>query len=111
MDVIVHIPDDLASRFSAAASDLSRRALELLALEEYKSGHITKAVLRRLLGVTSRYELDGFLKAHEVWIDYTVEDFRRDAHHMIHLSPPPGVTRAHSCAPYGVLYRGKMRAA
>jgi len=39
--------------------------------------------LRRLLGLTSRYELDGFLKAHEVWIDYTVEDFRcemRDLH-------------------------------
>ena len=66
MDVTVHIPDDLASRLSAAGGDLSRRALEALALEEYKSGHITKAEVRRLLGFSTRYELDGFLKAHEV---------------------------------------------
>ena len=57
---------------------LSRRALEALGLEEYKRGRINKTVLRRLLGFTSRYELDGFLKAHDVWIDYIVEDFHRE---------------------------------
>jgi hypothetical protein len=46
-----------------AGSDLSRR---VLALEEYKAGRITKAELRRLLGFETRYELDGFLKAHDV---------------------------------------------
>jgi hypothetical protein len=67
----------LAEQLSAAGGDLSRRALEALGLQEYKSGRITKAVLRRLLGFTSRYELDGFLKAHDVLIDYTVDDFHR----------------------------------
>jgi hypothetical protein len=52
--------------------------LEAFGLEEFKNGHITKAELRRLLGFSTRYELDGFLKAHEVWIDYTVEDYRRE---------------------------------
>jgi hypothetical protein len=61
-----------------AGCDLSRRALEALALEEYRSGHPTKVEVHRLLGFSSRYELDGFLKAHAVWIDYTVEDFRRE---------------------------------
>ena len=78
MNVIVRIPDDIAGRLSASGGDLSRRALEALGLEEYKSGHITKAELRRLLGIGTRYELDGFLKAHQVWVDYTVEDFRRE---------------------------------
>lgn len=78
MDLTVHIPDELVSQLSAAGGDLSRRALEAFGLEEYKSGRIGKSVLRRLLGFTSRYELDGFLKAHDVWIDYTVEDFRRE---------------------------------
>jgi hypothetical protein len=50
MDVTVHIPDDIAARLCAAGGDLSRLALEGLALEEDKSGHITKAELRRLLG-------------------------------------------------------------
>ena len=35
------------------------------------------AQLRLLLGIESRYELDGFLKEHNVY-DYTVEDFEHD---------------------------------
>ncbi len=78
MDVTVHIPDDLAGPLKAAAGDLSRRALEGLALEEFKSGHITTAQLRRLLGFETRYELDGFLKAHGILMSVTAEDVRRD---------------------------------
>ena len=78
MDLTVHIPDDLVAPLTAAGGDLSRRALEAFALEEYKSGHIGKAGLRRLLGLTSRYELDGFLKAHDVWVDATVDDVRKE---------------------------------
>jgi hypothetical protein len=63
---------------SASGGDLSRRALEALALEEFKNGHITKPELRRLLGFGTRYRLDGFLKAHDVYEDYTMEDFDQD---------------------------------
>jgi Uncharacterised protein family (UPF0175) len=78
MNLTVEIPDDLVELLSAEGGDLSRRALEAFALEEYKSGHVTKAELRRLPGFSTRYELDGFLKAHEVWADYTIEDLRRE---------------------------------
>lgn len=78
MNLTVEIPDDLVARLNAEGGDLSRRALEALALEEYKCGHLTKAELRRLLGFSTRYELDGFLKAHEVWPDYTIDDLHRD---------------------------------
>jgi hypothetical protein len=77
MQLTVEIPDDLARRFGGGA-ELSRRALELLALEQYKGGHLTEAELQRLLGFGTRYELDGFLKAHEVWPDVTIEDLRQD---------------------------------
>jgi hypothetical protein len=30
------------------------------------------------LGFASRYELDGFLKKHEVWLDYTWRDVEQD---------------------------------
>ena len=63
---------------SADGRDLSRRALEALALEEFKSGHLTKPELRRLLDFETRYELDGFLKAHEVYEDYTMEDLEQE---------------------------------
>jgi Uncharacterised protein family (UPF0175) len=78
MNLTVHIPDDLASRLSAEGGDLSRRALEAFGLEEYKSGRVTQAELRRLLGFETRYQLDGFLKAHDIWIDYTLEDAKSE---------------------------------
>jgi predicted HTH domain antitoxin len=78
MNLTVEIPDDVAGQLSATGGDLSRRALEAFGLAEYKSEHISLAALRRLLGFASRDELDGFLKAHNVWIDYTVEDLRRE---------------------------------
>jgi hypothetical protein len=79
MHLDLEIPDDLVGPLSAAGPDLSRRALEALGVEEYKKRFITKAQLRRLLGIETRYELDGFLKSHEVWIEYTLEDAHRDA--------------------------------
>jgi hypothetical protein len=78
MKLTVQIPDDLARSMGAAGGDLSRRALEAPALEEFKSGHITRPELRRLLGFETRYELDGFLKAHEVYEAYTMEDLERE---------------------------------
>lgn len=78
MEVTLHIPDEVAARLTAAGKDLSRRALEALALEEYKAGRLTEAQLRQLLGFQTRVELDGFLKSHEVWLNYTLEDLERE---------------------------------
>jgi uncharacterized protein YgbK (DUF1537 family) len=41
MQVTVDIPDDVAERLKAAGGDLSRRALEALALEAYKRRQLT----------------------------------------------------------------------
>ncbi len=77
MELTVRIPDDLACRMGASG-DLSRRALEALAAEEYKHGRLTKPELRRLLGFETGHEIDGFLKAHDVFEDYTLEDLERE---------------------------------
>jgi uncharacterized protein UPF0175 len=78
MEVTIQIPDELARRLRDAGCDLSRRALEGFALQEYKGGRISTAELRRLLGFGTRYALDGFLKAQDVWIEYTLEDLERE---------------------------------
>jgi hypothetical protein len=78
MEVTVHIPDDLVSLMNVAGPDLSRRALEALALEEYRNGRISDPELLRLLGFQTRYELDGFLKAHGCYEDITIADVERD---------------------------------
>jgi len=78
MELTLQIPDDVAQRLSAAGGDLSRRALEALVAEEYKQGHLTKPDLRRLLGFETGDQIDSFLKTHDVWIDYTIEDLERE---------------------------------
>jgi len=79
MEFAVHIPDDIAERLGAAENGgLSRRALEALLAEEYRLGHLNKPDLRRMLGFETSYEIDGFLKAHNVYEDYTMEDFERE---------------------------------
>jgi hypothetical protein len=64
MEITLRIPDDLAGRLGTAG-EVQRRALEALALEEYKLGHLTKPELRRLLGFATGEALDGFLRAHD----------------------------------------------
>ncbi len=74
----MEIPDDVAARLTVAGSDLSRRALEALIADEYRQGRLTKPDLRRTLGFTTSDQIDTFLKAHEVWIDYTLEELERE---------------------------------
>jgi len=78
INLSVEIPDDLARSLSAAGGDLSRRVLEAVALDEYQSGRLTKPELRQALGFATGYELDGFLKAHQVWIEYDEQDLVRE---------------------------------
>jgi hypothetical protein len=66
MEVTVRIPDDLAQRLGTAG-ELERRALEVLALEEYRLGRLTRPELRRLLGFGAGDALDGFLKTHDLF--------------------------------------------
>ncbi len=76
MTVMVPIPEDLAARFGSEA-ELGRRAVEALALEEYRAGRLTRPELRHLLGFATRGELDGFLKDKGVADGITIEEFER----------------------------------
>ena len=77
MEITLRIPDELA-RLLGSTGEIERRALEALALEEYKLGHLTKPELRRLLGFGTRAKLDEFLKGHDVFEPFTLEDVERE---------------------------------
>jgi Uncharacterised protein family (UPF0175) len=73
----------LAKRPSLAAletpgQELSRSVFEAVVLEAYRERKLSTAQLQRLLGFETGYELDGFLKAHQVWLEYSLEDLKRD---------------------------------
>jgi hypothetical protein len=78
MNLNVQIPDDIASRLTAGGDDLTRRALEAFVADEYKHDRITKPELQRLLGIETSFQVDEFLKAHDVWIEYTREEAARE---------------------------------
>lgn len=78
MQLVLDIPDELSAALAASGTDLSRAAFEAIALEAYRERKLTTAQLRRLLGFASQYELDGFLKEREVWLDYSWRDLEQD---------------------------------
>ncbi|HTB14181.1 MAG TPA: UPF0175 family protein [Bryobacteraceae bacterium] len=79
MQVTLDVPEDLAPLLSQSPGGLTKVALEALALEGLRSGKISVAQARRLLGIGSRYEMDGFLKAHEIFLPLSIEEVERDA--------------------------------
>jgi predicted HTH domain antitoxin len=79
MQVTMKIPDEMAQRLTPRGQDLARATLEALAIKGYRSGALTAYQTRRLLGFETRYELDGFLKEHNVWeYAYSLEDLVED---------------------------------
>jgi hypothetical protein len=77
MNLILHIPDDLAERLGVDG-DLDRQALEALAVEAFRAGRLQKPDIRRLLGFTTRYALDGFLKQHGLFETFTADDVEKE---------------------------------
>ena len=75
--ITLDVPHEFASPLLPAGQDPARAALEAIAVEAYRQRRISGYQLRILLGIPTRYELDGFLKQHEVY-DYTIEDFEND---------------------------------
>jgi predicted HTH domain antitoxin len=65
MEVTLHIPDDIAKRLSAAGADVSRRALEAIALEGYREQTLTLYQISEMLGF-SRVETEDFLGRHHL---------------------------------------------
>jgi hypothetical protein len=78
MQVILEVPDPFAGALLPEGQDAARVALEAMAIEAYREHRLTGYQVRELLGLSSLDELDGFLKKHRVWLDYSIEDFDRE---------------------------------
>jgi predicted HTH domain antitoxin len=74
VEITVDLPNELAQR-----PDPAREALEALAIAGYRTGKLTAYQASSLLGFTSRFQLEAFLKAHNVLDNaYGVEDLADD---------------------------------
>ena len=77
MNLVVSIPDQLATRLSENGPDLGRQALEALVLENFRAGRMSTADVREALGFEVLDQVDGFLKAHGAYEDYSMADIER----------------------------------
>src|SRR5213592_1351033 len=65
MEVTLNIPDEVAKRLSASGGDVSRRALEAIALEGYREHTLTLYQISEMLGL-SRVETEDFQPKHNI---------------------------------------------
>lgn len=75
--IAVELPDEIAKRLESAWRDVSRGALEAVALEGYRDGVLTRDEIGKLLGL-SLWETEAFLKQRQAYLQYTEKDLDHD---------------------------------
>ena len=78
MQIQIALPDDVACSLNAKWGSLERKLLEVLVIEAYREGSISIGKVRELLGMSTRLEVDAFLKAKGVDLHYNEADFEAD---------------------------------
>jgi len=77
--ITFQLPENIARTLQGKWRDLPRAALESLALEAYRAEVLTTFELQQLLGYDTSFALDGFLKEHGVYLEFTPEELEREA--------------------------------
>lgn len=78
MNLRLQIADDIARVIQRWQPDLSRAALEALALQGYRSERLSESQVRRMLGFRTRMQVHAFLKAHNVHLNYSIQELEND---------------------------------
>ncbi|BAZ14431.1 hypothetical protein NIES4071_62750 [Calothrix sp. NIES-4071] len=78
MQITLTIPDDIVYQLALYPEELSRRALESLVVDAYRSRQLSTAEVQRILNFLGHMATDAFLKAHEAYLPYTEADLDQD---------------------------------
>jgi hypothetical protein len=82
MVVTLHLPDSIARALSDHSDrDLTRRALEAIAVIGYREQRLTQKQVGELLGL-SRIQTEDFLVAHLALYDYDPSELTREAEQL-----------------------------
>ena len=90
MKVTIDLPDDVSAALKGRWNDVPRRALEVIAVEAYRTGALTETQVRRLLQLESRFQVHELLKEHHVPLRYTEADLEDDLRAQRDLGVLPG---------------------
>lgn len=78
MHIEIALPDEVAHSLESKWGNLERRLLEIVIIEAYREGFISVGKISELLGMSTRLEVDSFLKAKGVDLLYEESDFQAD---------------------------------
>jgi predicted HTH domain antitoxin len=78
MIVTIELPDDIAQALASHGEDLSRRAMEGLAVAGYQQESLSQRQVGQLLGL-SRIETEDFLARHTDLYAYDPNELQREA--------------------------------
>lgn len=78
MNVTIEIPDHIASALSSKDADVPRRVLEMLAVDGYRTGELSRGQVSEMLAL-SFYETEELLHKHNVERGPTVAEYEEDA--------------------------------
>jgi hypothetical protein len=87
MEVTINLPEELIRCMGKDVSELSHAAIEALVLEGVRSGKLSVAQARRVLGFRSRHQMESFLKSHGVDLPLTIEQIRSDSDNALAFKP------------------------
>lgn len=78
MTLSMEVPDQIARSLHLDGPQPHRRALEMLALEGYRTGDLSRGQIGTLLGL-SFYETEEFLKKNHAYIELSLEEFQESS--------------------------------
>ena len=76
MKITIDIPDELLQHYNY--NNLTREILEALVVQAYRAEKITSAEVGSILGLSSRWVVDAFLKNHDADLHYDEVDLDSD---------------------------------
>jgi predicted HTH domain antitoxin len=89
MQVTIDLPEDISAALAGRWGNVSRRSLEVIAVEGYRSGALSETQVRRLLALETRFQVHALLKEHRVPLRYSESDANEElrTHRQLGILP------------------------
>lgn len=82
MQICLEVQDQIVEQLQKNWQNVPQRVLEILAVEAYKSQVLNSVEVGQLLNLSSRLEVDAFLKQYGAYLPYDETDFEQDLQTM-----------------------------
>jgi hypothetical protein len=78
MQVTIDVPDEFAAQLQQSWVNLPQKALEVLVVEAYREDLLTRYQVGQILGLSSRFAVDRFLKQSNAYFHYDEQELEDD---------------------------------